>query len=611
MAFDLGKKNILILGVIVIALVFLVQLFYLQILDEEYKVTAENNAYRYDVRYPARGLIMDRNKKILAGNETAYDIMITPFEVKPFDTLDLCNIFNLDYLEVRDKLKEYRKNRRRIGFQSMPFVKQATSIQYTIFLEKAYKFPGFSAVSRTIRNYPYNSGANLLGYITEADTSFLRKNPEYRRGDYIGKTGIEQSYEEVLKGKKGHNIFLRDVHNQVKSSFAEGKYDLEAVPGMSIISTIDAELQQYGELLMRNKIGSLVAIEPSTGEILTLVSSPGIDVTKLATINKYYSELVNDPLKPLFNRAVMSPYPPGSVFKLVNALVGLEEGVLDSDTRYSCSGGYHVGRGVACHPHPSPTDLTRSIMMSCNTYYCHVFRNIIDNPKYSSVTEGFIRWKEMVESFGFGKKLGTDFPAEQGGTLPSTGTYDKIHGKDKWKSLSIISLAIGQGEIGTTPLHLANFAATIANRGYYIVPHVVRGSPDTLINTEYREKNYTKVSTANFEKIIEGMFLAVNSPPGSGATASRVAVKGLDICGKTGTAQNPHGKDHSVFICFAPRDNPKIAIVAYIENAGFGATWAAPIASLLTEMYLTRKIERKDMEAFILQGDLIGNTTVR
>jgi penicillin-binding protein 2 len=249
--------------------------------------------------------------------------------------------------------------------------------------------------------------------------------------------------------------------------------------------------------------------------------------------------------------------------------------------------------------------------MSCNTYYCHVFRDIIDNPKYSSVTEGFLRWKEVVESFGFGKKLGTDFPAEQGGTLPTTDLYDKIHGKNRWKSLSIISLAIGQGEIGTTPLHLANFAATIANRGYYITPHIVRGSPDTLINTEYREKNYPKVSKANFEKIIEGMFLAVNSPPGSGATASRVSVKGLDICGKTGTSQNPHGKDHSVFICFAPRDNPRIAIVAYIENAGFGATWAAPIASLLTEMYLTRKIERKDMEAYILQGNLIGNTVVR
>ena len=608
MAFDLGKKNVLILGVIVVALVYLVQLFYLQIIDEEYKITAGNNAYRYDIRYPARGLIMDRNKKILAGNETAYDIMITPYEVKELDTLDLCQTFDLDVTEVRSKLKEYRKNRRRIGFQSLPFVKQATSRQYAIFLEKAYKFPGFSAVARTIRNYPYNAGANLLGYITEADTAYLRKNPEYRRGDYVGKTGIEQSYEYVLKGRKGHAIFLRDVHNQVKSSFAEGKYDIEAVPGMSVISTIDAELQQYGELLMKNKIGSLVAIEPSTGEILTLVSSPGIDVEKLATINKHFGELLRDPLKPLYNRAVMAPYPPGSVFKLVNALIGLEEGVVDLGTMYGCHGGYKVGSiSVGCHAHPSPTDLTRSIMMSCNSYYCNVFRDIIDNRNYSSPQEGFARWREMVLSFGFGKKLGTDFPSEQGGTLPTAATYDKIHGVSRWKSLSIISLAIGQGEIGTTPLHLANLAATIANRGYYITPHIVRGSTDTVINNQFREKNYTKVSTYNFEKIIEGMYLAVNAPKGSGATATIAAVKDLEICGKTGTAQNPHGKDHSVFICFAPRDNPKIAVAAYLENAGFGATWAAPIASLITEMYLTRKIERGDLQAYILQGNLIGN----
>lgn len=612
MAFDLGKKNVLILGVIVVALVYLGQLFYLQIIDEEYKITAGNNAYRYDIRYPARGLIMDRNKKILAGNETAYDIMITPYEVKELDTMDLCRTFDLDIYEVRSKLKEYRKNRRRIGYQSLPFVKQATSRQYAIFLEKAYKFPGFSAVARTIRNYPYNAGANLLGYITEADTAYLRKNPEYRRGDYIGKTGIEQSYEFVLKGRKGHAIFLRDVHNQVKSSFADGKYDIEAVPGMSVISTIDAELQQYGERLMKNKIGSLVAIEPATGEILTLVSSPGIDVEKLAIINKHFGDLLKDPLKPLYNRAVMAPYPPGSVFKLVNALIGLEEGVVDLGTMYSCHGGYKVGSiSVGCHAHPSPTDLTRSIMMSCNTYYCNVFRDIIDNRKYSSPQEGFARWREMVLSFGFGKKLGTDFPSEQGGTLPTNETYDKIHGKDRWKSLSIISLAIGQGEIGTTPLHLANLAATIANRGYYITPHIVMGSTDTLINNQYREKNYTMVSTYNFEKIIEGMYLAVNAPKGTGATATIAAVKDLEICGKTGTAQNPHGKDHSVFICFAPRDNPKIAVAAYIENAGFGATWAAPIASLITEMYLTRKIERVDLQAYILQGDLIGNRNVK
>ncbi len=607
MAFSFDKKTTLTIGAIAVALVYIVQLFNLQILDEEYKINASNNAFRYDIRYPARGLILDRNGKILVGNETAYDIMITPLEVKNLDTADLCSVFNLDINEVRVKLKEYHRDRRRIGYQSLPFVKQVPGWQYALFLEKSYKFQGFTGVSRTIRNYPYNAGANLFGYISEVDTAFLRRNPDYRRGDYVGRTGIEQSYEHILKGKKGYNIFLRDVHNKVKASFANGEYDLEAIPGKSITSSIDAELQQYGEILMKNKVGSLVAIEPSTGDILTLVSSPGIDIEKLAHINKHFGEIAADPLKPMFNRAVMSPYPPGSVFKLVNALIGLEEGVLNHNTKYSCSGRYPVGRGVGCHPHPSPTDLTQSIYMSCNTYYCYVFRNIIDNPKYPNVAAGFNRWKELVESFGFGNKLNTDFPAEQGGTLPTTNTYDRIHGKNRWSSLSIISLAIGQGEIGTTPLHLANLAATIANRGYYHTPHIIKGSPDTLINADYSKKIYTKVKPEHFLEVIDGMYLAVNSQPGSGATARIAAVKGLDICGKTGTSQNPHGKDHSVFICFAPKDNPKIAVAAYIENAGFGATWAAPIASLLVERYLNQKVDRKDLEAYVIQGNLIRN----
>lgn len=611
MGLELKKKNILITGVVVVAVVMVLQLFNLQILDEQYKITASNNAFRYDIRYPARGLVLDRNGKILVGNETAYDIMITPYEVKELDTLDLCNIFDLNIDDVRKTLQDYRKNRRKIGYQSIPFVKQISSQQYSIFLEKSYKFPGFSAVSRTIRSYPFNAGANLLGYISEVDTAFMRKNPSYKRGDYVGRTGIEQSYESILKGEKGYNIYLRDVHNKIKSSFADGKYDLEAIPGKSIISSIDAELQNYGERLMANKVGSVVAIEPSTGEILTLVTSPGIDVTKLAFINKYYSELVNDPYKPMFNRAVMSPYPPGSVFKLVNGLVALQEGVLDTEIRYPCHMGYKVGRGVACHAHPSPTDLEQAIMMSCNAYFCYAFRDIMDNPKYPKIADAFNQWKRIVESFGFGKKLGSDLPGEQGGILPTTKTYDKIHGKGRWKSLSIISLAIGQGEIGTTPLHLANLAATIANRGYYYTPHIIKGSPDTLINIDYTKKNHTLVDPVHFEEVIEGMFLAVNSPPGSGATASRVAVPGLDICGKTGTAQNPHGKDHSVFICFAPRNNPKIAVAAYIENGGFGATWAAPIASLIVEMYMKRKVERTDMEAMILNGNTIINVVVK
>ncbi|MCK9627234.1 MAG: penicillin-binding transpeptidase domain-containing protein [Bacteroidales bacterium] len=607
MGLELKKGNILTVSVILISALLTIRLFDLQIVDKEYKITASNNAFRYEVRYPARGLVLDRYGKILVGNETAYDIMVTPYEAVNFDTVDLCGIFDLNLEDVRKTFKEYRINRRKIGFQTMPFVKRVSNKQYAVFLEQAYKFPGFSAVSRTLRAYPYNAGANLLGYITEVDTSYIRKHPEYKRGDYVGRTGIEQSYEGVLRGKKGYNIFLRDVHNKVKSSFANGQYDIDAVPGKSITSSIDAELQSYGESLMTNKVGSLVAIEPSTGEILTLVSSPGISVDKLASISKYYNEIVNDPLKPMFNRAVMAAYPPGSVFKLVNGLIALQDGVVDTVVKYPCNMGYHVGRGVGCHAHPSPLDLTHAIMMSCNAYFCYAFRDIIDNPSYPNVTAAFSHWKEMVESFGFGHKLGSDLPNELGGVLPSVKGYDRIHGKGRWKSLSIISLAIGQGEIGTTPLHLANLAATVANRGYYYTPHIIKSVEDTVVHADYSKRHYTKVDPSNFQKVIHGMYLAVNAPPGSGGTATRVAVKGLDICGKTGTAQNPHGKDHSVFICFAPKDNPKIAVAAYIENAGFGATWAAPIASLLVEMYINRKVDRKDLEAYVINGNTITN----
>ncbi|AGY52786.1 Penicillin-binding protein 2 [Bacteroidales bacterium CF] len=611
MGLELKKSNILTASVVLIAILLTIRLFDLQIVDKEYKITASNNAFRYEVRYPARGLVFDRNGKILVGNETAYDIMVTPYEAVNFDTVDLCEIFDLKFEDVRHTFKDYRVNRRKIGFQTMPFVKRVSNKQYAVFLEQAYKFPGFSAVSRTLRTYPYNAGANLLGYITEVDTTYIRKHPEYKRGDYVGRTGIEQSYEGVLRGKKGYNIFLRDVHNKVKSSFANGEYDIDAVPGKSITSSIDAELQSYGESLMTNKVGSLVAIEPSTGEILTLVSSPGINVDKLASISKYYKEIVNDPLKPMFNRAVMAAYPPGSVFKLVNGLIALQDEVVDTVVRYPCHMGYHVGRGVGCHSHPSPLDLTHAIMMSCNAYFCYAFRDIIDNPAYPNVTAAFSHWKELVESFGFGHKLGSDLPNELGGVLPSVKGYDRIHGKGRWKSLSIISLAIGQGEIGTTPLHLANLAATVANRGYYYTPHIIKSVEDTVVHADYSKRHYTKVDPSNFQKVIYGMYLAVNAPPGSGGTATRVAVKGLDICGKTGTAQNPHGKDHSVFICFAPRDNPKIAVAAYIENAGFGATWAAPIASLLVEMYINRKVDRKDLEAYIISGNTMTNVPIK
>ena len=359
---------------------------------------------------------------------------------------------------------------------------------------------------------------------------------------------------------------------------------------------------------MNNKVGSLIAIEPSTGEILTMVSSPGIDVEMLADIGKYYKDIVNDPYKPMFNRTVQASYPPGSVFKIVNGLIGLQEGVITPNTHYPCSMGYKFGKNkLGCHAHKSPLSFEESIMMSCNAYYCYILRDLLENGKNGSIGESMDRWKEYVESFGFGKKLGSDFPSELGGFIPGSKYYNKVYGKGGWKATTVISLSIGQGEIGCTPLHLANFCATLANRGYYYTPHIIKDSEHVKIDERFKERNYTLVDTVHFHKVIGGMYRAVNSGYGSGGTASVAAVKGLDICGKTGTAQNPHGDDHSVFICFAPKDNPKIAVAAYVENGGFGATWAAPIASLLTEKYLTGEIsnERKALEERVLNGNLL------
>ena len=365
---------------------------------------------------------------------------------------------------------------------------------------------------------------------------------------------------------------------------------------------------------MANKVGSLVAIEPSTGEILTLVSSPGIDVDQLANIGQHYKEISTDPYKPMFNRAVQASYPPGSVFKLVNGLIGLEEGVVSTGTLYPCSMGYHFGKNkLGCHAHKSPINFEESIMMSCNAYYCYILRDLLENKKYGSIDEAMDKWNEYVRSFGFGQKLGSDFPSELGGFIPDSKYYNKVYRKGGWKATTVISLSIGQGEIGCTPLHLANLCATIANRGFYYTPHIIKDSDNVTIDPKYKEKNYTMVDTTHFPKVVGGMYRAVNSGYGSGGTASVAAVEGLDICGKTGTAQNPHGHDHSVFICFAPRDNPKIAVAAYVENGGFGATWAAPIASLLTEMYLNGEIgeNRKYLEDRILNGDLMDRVRVK
>lgn len=600
----------LVIGLIVAAVILLSKLFYIQIINDRYKKDASNNSMVYDIIYPTRGTIYDRNGVIIVGNKVAYDILVTPREVQPFDTLLLAQSLDVDPDFIRDKMAEYRRNRRRIGYQSMVLLKQLPPDIYMRFAEIQYKFPGFKGQIRSIRDYPVNAGGNLLGYVSEVDASYIKKHPEeYRAGDYAGKTGIEAAMEKELRGVKGYHIYLRNSHNQIEDRYKDGEMDKEAIPGNDITTTIDAHLQQYGQELMQNKVGSLVAIEPSTGEILTMVSSPGIDVEMLADIGKHYKEIVNDPHKPMFNRAVQAAYPPGSVFKLVNGLIGLEEGVLKPEYTYPCSMGYHFGNHkLGCHGHRSPLNLEEAIMMSCNGYFCYVLKNVLENKKYEGAGEALDKWNDYVKSMGFGRKLGSDFPSELGGTIPGSSYYNRIYGKGRWKFTTIISISIGQGEVGATPMQIANLCATVANRGYYHIPHIIKDSEGVSIDSKFHERQYTMVDTTNYSKIVNGMWRAVNNGPGTGCTASIAAVPGLDICGKTGTAQNPRGADNSVFICFAPKDNPKIAVAAYVENAGFGATWAAPIASLLIEKYLNGEISdsRKPLEQRVLNGNLMS-----
>ncbi len=599
----------LIIGLGAVVLLLLGKLFSIQILSGSYKEDADRNSTVYETIYPTRGIIYDRNGDILVGNKVAYDIMVSPREVKEFDTLALAAVLDVTPEFIREKMADFNRRKRAIGFQSVTMMRTVPAETYMRFDEVKYRFPGFKGQVRSIRQYPVNAGGNLLGYVSEVNQAYMDRHPgEYRSGDYAGMTGIEAAREADLRGEKGYHIYLRNARNQIQEPYMGGAEDKEAIPGKDIVTTIDASLQQYGQELMQNKVGSIVAIEPSTGEILALVSSPGLDVNQLADIGKYYGEIVSNPYKPMYNRAVQASYPPGSVFKLVNGLIGLEEGVLRPEMMYPCSKGYHFGAGhkLGCHAHKSPINMEESIMMSCNAYYCYVLKNILDNDKYDTVADGLDHWREMVMSFGFGRKLGSDFPAELSGSIPSSKTYNRAYGKGRWNSTTVISLSIGQGEILATPMHLANLCATIANRGYYYIPHIIKDSEGLEIDARFKEKQYTMVSQEHFPKVIKGMWRAVNSGPGAGGTAWIAHIDSLDVCGKTGTAQNPRGADNSVFICFAPMDNPKIAIAAYVENGGFGATYAAPMASLMVEKYLKGETSRPALEKRMKEADLMA-----
>jgi penicillin-binding protein 2 len=600
-----AQRNIIII-ILSVAGILLIRLFFLQVIDESYKITATNNALRYDVEYPARGIIYDRNGNILVENVTTYDIMIIPRELKDVDTAELCSVFHLSTNEVENILKGIGKNR---DYRAFTFLKQVSPERYAVFQERADRFRGFYSVVRTMRKYPKSLGGNVLGYIQEVDTSVINRDSYYKSGDYIGVSGIEESYEKVLRGKKGVSIYLRDSRNRVVEPFEKGRLDTAAIPGKNIISSIDGDLQEYVQTLMRNKLGSVVAIEPSTGEILALVSSPTFNPATLSGVNRQqnYAELTSNPTKPMFNRAIMSPQPPGSTFKLVNGLIGLDEETLTPNTTCHCGGHYPYGRGVGCHGHISPVNFRQSIMVSCNAYYCYAFRNILENKKYSSIDKALTAWRDKVMSFGFAQQIGIDLPNEKAGVIASKNLYDRYYGIDRWNSLSIISLAIGQGEIGVTTLQLANMASIIANKGFYYIPHIVKSVGDNeRIAPKYYEKQYCDIDEHHFEHTIEGMHMATT---GMGGTAWRARVPDIEVCGKTGTSQNPHGKDHSVFVCFAPKHDPKIAVAVLIENSGAGGSYSAPLASLVLEKYLKGKVLRTDVEQWILNMNLLTDNS--
>ena len=597
MAFE-QRKNIILSLIIVLALVYVGRLFYLQVINKSYQISAENNVLRFVTEYPERGLIYDRNHKLLVFNKASYDLMVIPNKIKNLDTAALCNLVHLDEKEF---IKQLKKAKKYSGYKPSVIIKLLDEEEFSALQEQLFRFHGFYLQRRLVRSYTDTIASHLLGYIGEVSEKQIQADPYYVQGDYVGISGIEQFYEDKLRGKKGVSIFQVDVHNRIKDRFANGKYDTLPEKGKDLTITIDRELQHYGEYLLQGKVGSIVAIEPATGEVLAFVSSPTYNPNMLISRDrsKYYRMLIVDSLKPLFNRALMSKYPPGSTFKVANALVGQEEEILFPNTYYSCHYGYHAGGlTVGCHGHKSPLNLVESIQISCNAYYCNVFRNILEHNKNESVELAFKTWRHYITSLGFGNKLGIDLPNESPGFIPTTKYFDKFYGRGHWSGLTVISMAIGQGEVLVTPLQLANFAAIIANKGYYKIPHVVKAIKDSSINISYQVDHYTDIKKQYFDVVTEGMYLAVNG--GAGSTAHIAKIPGIDVCGKTGTAQNPHGKDHSVFMAFAPRQNPRIAVAVVVENGGYGATIAAPISRLMIEKYLNDSISQPYLEKYVL-----------
>ncbi|MBO7501794.1 MAG: penicillin-binding protein 2 [Paludibacteraceae bacterium] len=606
------SRSLVLRGIVIaVASLLVLRLFYLQVIDRSKVDKADRNALYRQTIYPSRGLIYDRNGKLLVFNQAVYDVMLTFKEMgQDFDTLGFCNVMSITRQDFESRLSEISDRNRNRGFSKLTpqvFMSLLSKEDVSVLQESLFSFPGVAIRERTVRDYTYQSAAHVLGNVGEVNQNDLDRDPYYARGDYSGRDGIERCYEKILRGEKGVEVLMRDARGRIKGSYHNGELDQQPKSGTDILLTLDIRIQMLVEQLLDGKKGSAVAIEPKTGEILALVSSPAWDPKQLVgrPRSKNYNTLLNDKHKPLLNRAIQAQYPPGSTFKLIQSLVGLQAGVLNEHTMYPCSG--KESTPIKCtHHHGSPVDLESAIEQSCNPYYWQAFRDILQAGGNSNrqLHRNYDTWRERVLSFGFGSAFDTDIRNQYKGSIPASKMYDRIYGKSGWKAITIRSLSIGQGEILVTPLQLANEAACIANGGYYVTPHLARLGKAELdsagVPQNQNEKHYTLVDARHFDVVKRGMARVMTN-----GTGRHYAVPELNMCGKTGTVQNPHGRDHAIFIGFAPLEDPKIAVAVVVENAGFGATWAAPIATMMMEMYLTDTVARTDLFNRIQSAQLI------
>lgn len=600
------NRKFVILGIVVgIVLLFVARLFQLQILDDEYKKHADSNAFLEKTVYPSRGVMYDRTGKLLVYNQPAYDVMVCMRNVKGLDTLALCESLGITQEFFEKRIVDIQNKRLNPGYSNYTdqlFLGQLTVEEFAKFQEQLYKFQGFSVQRRSIRQYTYPVAGHLFGDLGEVSKKEMAKDEYYVRGDYIGKQGIESFYEKQLRGEKGTEVLLRDAYGRIKGNYLDGEMDVEPVPGKNLTLSLDIELQQLAERLLENKIGSVVAIEPETGEVLCMASSPTFDPRMLVgrQRSENHKALSKNNQKPLLNRAVMGTYPPGSTFKTAQALTFLQEGIITPNTQYRCSHGFQFGGlHVGCHAHGSPLPLVPALATSCNSYFCWGLHHMFSADKYAKVQDAMTVWKDHMVAMGFGYRLGIDLPGEARGFIPNAAFYDKWYG-GRWRGLTVISISIGQGEVTLTPLQIANLGTTIANRGHYITPHLVKGIEGEEIDSLYRYPKHTLVDKEHYETIVQGMREAVLNGTCAGAN-----LPGIEVCGKTGTAQN-RGKDHSAFMGFAPMDNPKIAVAVYVENGGFGAVYGVPIGALIMEKYLTGTLsETSEQKAKNIQQRVI------